>query len=156
MGDLTEVDFRAAAVERAVERNPHAVIGESLAQITAIEEEVEDLLRRARKAEAEQQSWERWQRRVLLDRIKGLHRELQLERAGQFTDGEVLAALKEIGGEVHATEVAARLLRVPSHSAVVRVGLALGRLNRAGHVGRILPANVHETHRWFLKEADNA
>jgi hypothetical protein len=149
MGDLEEVDFRGAARDRDIARDPRGAIAE-------IEATVEDIRRRVKEEETERERWRRWERRVLFARIKTLRRQLQLERANQFTDAEVLAALREFDGEVHAADVAARLLRVPTHSAVVRVGLALGRLNRAGHVGRIRPTDASRAHRWFLAERSDA
>jgi hypothetical protein len=144
--NVTEVDFVEAARFREIDRDPMAAqhrFGEEIAELRELAEEV-----------AERDEWWRQnERRLYRRRIRDLRRQLQLERAGQFTDTDVLAALTEVGGEASASDVASRLLTAPSHSAVVRVGLALGRLNRAGQIGRIPPKKPSAPHRWFAMEA---
>ncbi len=77
------------------------------------------------------------------DYARHLERELTAERRARFPvdEGDVLAALRVVstGGPVRARVVAAAMFPAdtPSHSVVIRVGQALGRLSRAGKACRI-------------------
>ena len=103
--------------------------------------------------------WRTWERRVLFARIRQLREELRAERANQFDDEAVYAAAREIQGEAPgvmfaAKVVAARLLRAPTHSATVRVGLALSRLERAGRLRRAR-SERSGTYLWQVVEASD-
>lgn len=70
-----------------------------------------------------------------------LRRQLDAERRARFpfTDEAVLAALHRISAPVRAKAVAEALFPsdAPDHSVVVRVGLALGRLERGRMARRV-------------------
>jgi len=103
--------------------------------------------------------WRNWERRILFARIRQLREELRAERVNQFDDAAVYAAAREIQGEAPgdmfaAKVVAARLLRAPTHSATVRVGLALSRLERAGRLRRAR-SERSRTYLWQIVEASD-
>jgi hypothetical protein len=135
MGDVIDVDFKSrqdfstrfdelmAETERLLE--------ESKAASAELEARAEK--RRYDEAWREFRQW-----RLEQDR-RDLRRQLEQERAASRpSDDEIIGALRQIGSSAVATEVAQRLYRnQPSHSAVVRVGQALARLEAEGHVRRI-------------------
>ena len=116
-----------------------------------IPREIAALKAEARAAAFQEEQWRRWDRHWLVKRLRWARAELAAERrASAFTDDDVLAALRECDAEgpVPATPVARRLFRgEPSHSAVIRVGHALGRLADHGRVQRF-PGRDYRPSRW--------
>lgn len=132
-GELIEVDF-----------TPEQDVGELM-------DDVRLRLDELRRDVAEQEAWRRWQDRANRRGLRDLRRQLAAERAAnEPTDAEVLAALADLDEPAAAQELAARLYRRrPTHSAAVRVGLALSRLETEGCVARVrVEAHGEERNRW--------
>lgn len=140
MGDVIDVDFEprpdfATRLDDLIADAEQAL--EESKSTTARTKELLEARETKRRYEEAWREFRQW--RLEQDR-RDLRRQLQEERAASgFTDADVLAAITGIGDVVTATDVAARLFRNrPSHSAVVRVGQALARLEAEGHVRRIV------------------
>lgn len=135
MANVIDVDFR-----------PPKTPGEMLEDLREDVVEIRSDLQAAAQWEKHQTAW-------LRSRIRRLEDQLRSERQGQFFDDDVYAAARSIGSleAFAATAVAERLLRCPSHSAIVRVGLALSRLEKTGLLERLpLPTSPsdHRANRW--------
>ena len=152
MADVIEVDFTPKL-------DPRAALETVQQKLARIERDLAVLETSEKRRIREARMWESWQRRRLFKRVRYLQAELHAERANQFDDEAVYAAVvaevREAGQEVAAKTVASRLLKYPTHSAAVRVGLALSRLERAGKVRR-MPASGHSSYRWRVEARGDA
>lgn len=124
MGNVIEVDF--------AERLDRLPLGELVDRIQANHERLEDEIVGMRAARSRQLDF-------AFGRIRELKR--QLRDAQPVTEEEVLAALERVhaGEPVSAAAVTAAMYAAPQHSTVIRVGLALSRLARAGTARRFEP-----------------
>jgi len=138
--NVVEVDFRPP-------KDPVEQLEDFLGEIRV---ELDSIRLRLERLQYEGRRWEREQVQ-LRRRLRELEQELVLERRNQFADADVLEAFQvtAAGKPLAATVVARRLFpNEPTHSAVVRVGLALGRLADAGHIIRIPSAELGSPNRW--------
>lgn len=114
-------------------------------------DELADLRREIDAMDVEERRWRQWEYRQLSRRLREAREQLRLERANQFTDDDVQAVLIAVGRDPVAASAVARTLlpNEPTHSAVVRVALALSRLAEDGKAIRIGPHDPRrETCRW--------
>ena len=144
--NVIEVDF-------AAKLSPLQRVEEALRALAEMEVRSAAMEVRSAAAIRDDRRWRTWERRVLFARIRQLREELRAERANQFDDEAVYAAVveeaRETGCEVAAKALAARLLKHPTHSATVRVGLALSRLEAEGKVQRVAYPRSR-TWRWRI------
>lgn len=149
--DVIEVDFRRSA-------DPLDEVDEILDEIGGIASGIGDTGRRV----ASRTEWVENQWNLERRRVGSLKRELHRERSRNypFTDDQVLAGLRlaHVAAPVRATVVAAQLYgREPTHSATVRVGLALSRLAASGCVRGARHRNDPSAARcWAPVEVDDA
>lgn len=121
--------------------------------LRSLEQETRELRREILAGVNRERVWRAWERQRLLARIRSLRAQLAAERANQFDDEAVYDAAeglqRETGpADLSASAVAARLVRQPTHSAVVRVGLALSRLEAAGRIVRVRRSRPEGASRW--------
>lgn len=135
--NVIDVDFRPQTPEAILDRL-EAADGRA-AEKTA--QAFRDLYELAGKVDREI-DWYKNQLRLAWQSASAARRKLAFERRARFsfTDDDVLAAIRRLGAQpVRARVVAEDLFsnETLSHSVVVRVGQALGRLERAGQVRRL-------------------
>ena len=144
-GNVIDVDF--AAAKSALD--PLDEASRILAEARDIGKEALEIERFA--------GWDRRQADLYRRRVRELEQQLTAERRMFHLDDEsVLDALRGVGeGEpVHATSVARTLFPAGvTHSVIVRVGLALGRLERLGRVRRFEPERSNRSYRWQVCDA---
>ena len=144
--NVIDVDFAAA---QTAALDPLDEAGRILSEARDVANEIQKIERFA--------GWDRRQCDLYRKRVRELKRQLAAERRfKQFTDDAVLAALQDIfvGEAVHATAIAHQMFPAGvSHSVVVRVGLALGRLERTGRARRVEPERSHGSYRWQVAHA---
>lgn len=144
MSNVIDVDFAARGRPQ-----PGELLDELQRRTRELRQETAELVA----AERDLRAWERWDEAQLRRRIRYLEEQLKAERQSQFDDEAVHAAALALVGETAAdfpaTAIAERLLPRPTHSAIVRVGLALSRLEREGRTERV-PQPGSRPNRWRL------
>ena len=120
---------------------------------------LEELEVRTEAAVREERQWRSWERRKLFLRIRQLRDDLRAERRNQFDDEAVFRAAVVLAAEspgvpLAAKAIAAHLMPFPTHSAAVRVGQALGRLEKTERVERVPPTRSTAS-RWKLLGNDD-
>ena len=144
--NVIDVDFAAA---QTAALDPLDEAGRILSEAWDVANEIQKIERFA--------GWDRRQADAYRRRVRELERQLTAERRiFKLDDEAVLDALRGVGeGEpVHATSVARTLFPAGvTHSVIVRVGLALGRLERRGRVRRFEPERSHRSSRWQAVDA---
>lgn len=144
-GELVSVDFTASRQPVSLYADLNTQLNQSNRALDGIRADIRALDQRERR-EA------RWHR----EHVRRLTHWLEEERAAnEPTDEEVLAVLAQLDGEASATEIAGRLYRRPTHSAIIRVGRRCSRLAAAGQVRRF-PFDRHGEKRNHWEAVPNA